>query len=341
MKPPDRPLGVAVVGLGVGEQHVRAYAASNVCRLNWLYDLDPAKAQRLAREFGNARVARSFDEITADRATDIVSIASYDDAHAAQVIAALQARKHVFVEKPLCRTDEELRAVFQAWESNGRPHLTSNLVLRGAPLYEWLQQRVAAGELGRIYAFDAEYLYGRLAKITQGWRGDVNHYSVMQGGGIHLVDLMLQLTNERPYAASAVGNRICTEGTRFSYPDYVAATYRFPSGLIGRVTANFGCVLHHQHVVRIFGTHATFFYDDAGARLYRFRDPGGPVERPEQPPQAAGKGVLIPRFIDAIRAGASSEPGAVSEFHLMSACLGADRALAEGREAAILPLDFK
>lgn len=341
MTPPNRSLGVAVVGLGVGEQHVRAYAASNLCRVNWLYDLDPARAQRLAHELGIGRVARSFDEIMADRETDIVSIASYDDAHAAQVIAALEARKHVFVEKPLCQTAEELRAVCKAWGLNDRPHLASNLVLRGAPLYEWVRQRIAAGDFGRIYAFDGEYLYGRLPKITEGWRGDVEHYSVMQGGGIHLVDLMLWLTNERPYATSAVGNRICTEDTRFSYPDYVAATYRFPSGLIGRVTANFGCVLHHQHVVRVFGTQATFLYDDSGARVYRFRDPGGPVERPELPAQAAHKGVLIPRFVDTIQEGASSEPGARWEFDLMQTCLSADRALAEGRDVPLFPLDFK
>jgi predicted dehydrogenase len=322
--------------LGVGEQHARAYVASDFCRINWLYDLDPKKAERLVEEFDVGRVAHSFDEILADPETDIVSIASYDDAHAAQVMAALQARKHVFVEKPLCRTAEELRDVYKAWDSNGRPHLVSNLVLRGAPLFEWLRQRIAAGDFGRIYAFDGEYLYGRLPKITEGWRGDVTDYSVMLGGGIHLVDLMLWLTNEHPCATSAVGNRISTEGTRFSYPDYVAATYRFPSGLIGRITANFGSVIHHQHVIRIFGTNATFVYDDAGARIYRFRDPGGPVERPQLSAQPPHKGILIPRFVDAIQEGASSEPGATWEFDLISTCLSADRALAEE-----LPLDFK
>src|SRR5262249_50292734 len=148
-----------------------------------------------------------------------------------------------------------------------------NLVLRAAPLYCWLRDTIAAGELGELYAFDGDYLYGRLEKITDGWRGEVDGYSVLQGGGVHLVDLMLWLTGQRPATVNAVGNRIATRGTRFRYDDFVAATYRFESGLIGRITANFGCVHRHQHVVRVFGTKGTFIHDDRGARLHSTREP--------------------------------------------------------------------
>src|SRR5437879_8574199 len=94
----------------------------------------------------------------------------------------------------------------------------------------------------------------------------------MQGGGVHLVDLMLWLTGQRPRSVTAVGNRICTEGTAFHYHDYVSATFTFASGLVGRITANFGCVHRHQHVLRVFGTKGTFIYDDMGPRLYNSRD---------------------------------------------------------------------
>jgi predicted dehydrogenase len=67
-------------------------------------------------------------------------------------------------------------------------------VLRAAPLYLWLQQEVKRGSFGEIYAFNGDYLYGRLHKITMGWRKEVSNYSVMLGGGIHLVDLMVWLT---------------------------------------------------------------------------------------------------------------------------------------------------
>ena len=43
-----------------------------------------------------------------------------------------------------------------------------------------------------------DYLYGRLQKITDDWRSRVADYSVMLGGGVHMVDLMLWLTGQRP-----------------------------------------------------------------------------------------------------------------------------------------------
>jgi predicted dehydrogenase len=208
------PLGVAVVGLGVGEAHARAYAALERCDVRWLYDLDESRAHALQRALGRGRVARSFAEILDDRDVGLVSIASYDDAHCDQVVRALGAGKHVFVEKPLSRTIEELRQVKQAWQRAGR-HLASNLILRAAPLYGWLRRAIDEGELGTLYAFDGDYLYGRIHKITDGWRGEVPDYSVMHGGGVHLVDLMLWLTGERPTRVAAAGNRIATTGTTF------------------------------------------------------------------------------------------------------------------------------
>ena len=74
---------------------------------------------------------------------------------------------------------------------------------------------------------------------------------MLQGGGVHLVDLMLWLTGQRPAVVAAVGAAVATRGTAYRYNDFVAATYRFESGLIGRITANFGCVHPHQHVLRV------------------------------------------------------------------------------------------
>ena len=311
-------MNAAVVGLGVGEQHARAYGAA----LRWVCDLDAAKARRLADEL-NVGVA-TFDQILRDPQTHVVSIASYDDVHAAQIVEALRAGKQVFAEKPLCRTRAELDAIRAV--SNGR-RLGCNLVLRAAPLYRWLRGAIAAGELGTIYAFDGDYLFGRIEKITHGWRKDVVDYSVMQGGGVHLVDLMLWLTDQRPARVIAAGNRIATTGTAFRYNDFAAATFTFAGGLIGRITANFGSVHRHQHVVRVFGTKATFLYDDQGARLCVSRD--GTIKRIDLAPEPPTKGALIPEFL----AGGGAETR--HEFDVVLACLAADEALAAGASVEV------
>lgn len=319
-----RSLGVAVIGLGVGEQHALAYRRSG-CALRRLFDLDAARADAAVARLEAAGSAASLREILDDPAIDVVSIASFDDAHFAQVVASLDAGKHVFVEKPLCRSIDELRETRRAWEASGRC-LSSNLVLRAAPLYRWLKAEIEAGAFGELYAFDGDYLYGRIEKITSGWRKDVPDYSVLEGGGVHLVDLMLWLSGQRPDAVSGVGNRICTRGTSFRYEDFAAATFTFPSGFVGRVTANFGCVHRHQHALRIFGTKATFIYDDAGPRLHTSRSPDVPTRVIELDPLPATKGELIPSFVEAVVSGTPMEPDTQHEFDVISACAAAKHA---------------
>lgn len=329
-------LGAAVVGLGVGEAHARTLASDPRCRLVAVCDHDREKAGALGKSLGGAKAA-SFEAILADPAVSLVSIASFDDDHFAQAKAALEAGKHVFVEKPLCRSFDELRALTEARRARGL-HLRSNLVLRAAPLWRWLLEAAAAGELGELYAMDGDYLFGRLEKMTDGWRKDVPDYSVMQGGGVHLVDLMLGLAGQRPTSVSASSSRIAAAGTAFRYDDYSAAEWRFPSGLVGRVTANFGCVHRHQHAVRVFGTKATFIYDDMGARLHVSRDPVVPARRIDLAAKPADKGVLLPDLISAIVSGADPAPAAQREFDLIAACLAADAARGLDRRVTLEPI---
>jgi predicted dehydrogenase len=327
-------LRVGVIGLGVGEQHVRAFGADPSCAVVALCDLDEERLSAARVRWPDARTTTDAAEVLEDPEIDAVSIASYDDAHYAQVVAALRAGKHVFVEKPLCRSRVELAEIARLWREREATVLASNLVLRAAPVYAWLRAQREELALGRVYAFDGDYLYGRLHKITDGWRGDVEDYSVLLGGGVHLVDLMLWITGERPSAVSAAGNRISTEGTAFRYLDFAAATFEFPSGLIGRITANFGSVQPHRHVVRVFGTAATAIVDDAGPRLYRSRDPAKPPQKLDLDNLPASKGALIPSFVERIaRDGSAAETQ--HEFDVISACLAADGALGKGEKVDI------
>lgn len=329
----DGKLGVAVVGMGIGRQHAIAYKADPACRLVKLFDLDTARSRAVANELGlpTDAAAETFEQILASPQVDIVSIASYDDAHFGQVLAAIGAGKHVFVEKPLCGTLDEARQVKKALAGQkGSVRLGCNLVLRAAPLYVWLRQQILAGEFGDIYAFDAEYLYGRLHKITDGWRKDVKDYSVMYGGGIHMLDLMLWLTGLKPASVFAAGNRICSGGTAFAYDDFSAATFMTAGGgPVARITANFGCVHEHQHVLRIYGTKRTFLYDDAGPRTHSGRDGQDKVAKIDLAPLPASKGQLIPDFVRSIRQGGGEDANLL--FDGISLAAAADLSLKSGK----------
>lgn len=324
-------LGVAVVGLGVGEQHARAFAALPHCRVRWLLDLDRSRAERLAGNLPGSSVAPDYAFLLEQKDVQVISIASFDDAHAKQAAAALAAGKHVFVEKPLCRSRRELAEIKRLWSAaGGRLRLGSNLVLRTAPLYRWLKNSLARNTLGEIYAVDGDYLYGRLHKITEGWRRNVEDYSVMQGGGLHMIDLLLWLTGQRPVSVTAAGNRIASGDSGFRYDDFRAAALRFESGMVGRITANYGCVHGHHHVLRIFGTAATFIYDDSGARLHETRDPGARPRAIADAPLPASKGDLIPAFVESIVTGNDFSKETQSIFDGISVALACDRAAASG-----------
>ena len=322
-----KTLRVGVIGLGVGEQHALGFARTEGCKVVALCDLSAEKLEKVGARVPKARATGQPDDVLDDPDIDVVSLASYDDAHAGQVLKALRAGKHVFVEKPLCRTPDELRAIKEAWgRHGGKVKLTSNLVLRATPLYRWLRRRLAAGDFGEVYAFDGDYLYGRLHKITDGWRRDVPDYSVVAGGGVHMIDLLVWLTGQRPSAVRAVGNRVCTRDTAFHYDDYAAVTMEFPSGMIARVTANFGCVHRHQHVMRVFGTRGTFLYDDAGPRCHASRDPAlaaAPVALPTLP---ASKADLIPDFVRAVLDDEDLGAETQSHFDVLSVVAACDAA---------------
>lgn len=323
------PLGFGVVGLGVGKQHVYAIAVNNDCSLKAVHDLDASLATHTAAELSGVRVANRFQDILDDPEIDAVVIASYDQDHFGQVVAALEAKKHVFVEKPLCRSLEELSAIKELLsETKGQLVLWSNLILRAAPLYRWLRKEIMSGALGSLYAFDGDYLYGRLEKITTGWRSAVDDYSVIAGGGVHLVDLVLWMTGERPITVTAVSNGISTEGTAFRPDDFMAATLEFPSGMIARVTANFGCVHRHQHAIRVFGTKATFLNDDKGARLHISRDPNTEVQEITLAALAGHKGDLITEFVADIAARKTDGSDTTQQMFLdaISVCVAIDRA---------------
>lgn len=265
----------------------------------------------------------------------IVSIATYDSQHAKQVCDALSAHKHVFVEKPLCRTRRELTKIRKAWALK-KLALMANLVLRAAPLYRKIKQIIHAGRLGKIYAMDGDYLYGRIHKITGGWRSRDKTYSVTAGGGVHLLDLMLGFADEKPTYVSAVGNRICTQGSRFRRNDFVSAVFQFPSGIVARLTANFGCMHPHQHSLRIFGTRGTLLVDDIGARWHRSRRPTAKPIWLKANRLPSSKGALIPEFVSLIRAGGGvRKKAAEREFSLAACLVAADQALKTGEKQRI------
>lgn len=324
-------LRAGVIGLGVGEQHIHGYCSATDVDLVALCDLDPEKRAMAAAKYPQCALYETAEALIAAPDVDVVSIASFDHHHAAQIVQALNLGKHVFCEKPLCTNEAELRAIRAALARNSGTRLSTNTILRISPRFRDLRHRIQRNELGRLYYVEADYNYGRLYKLHQGWRGSIPDYSVMLGGGIHMVDLLLWLSGRRVIEVNAYGNKICSAGYRFTTPDMVVAILRFDDGMLGKVTANFGCVYPHFHKLSVYGTEATFENGQNSASLYKLRENDiSKARRVDTVYPGIEKGDLIPGFIDAVRSMGSADIGEAEVFATMEVCLAIDRSLHEG-----------
>ena len=212
-----RVIGTAAEIDHLGAQHAEAWARHPDCRVVALCDFNAERLDVVGSRYPEARrFERDADLLSAD--IEAVSIASYDSHHFEHVRTALERGLHVFVEKPLCRSEDEAAVLRALHTANPGLRPSSNLPLRRSPRFLELREQIRAGKLGRLYYAELDYEYGRLWKLTEGWRGREPEYSVMLGGGVHLIDLLLWLTGSSVTRVSAsVGNRIVSEGTPFRY----------------------------------------------------------------------------------------------------------------------------
>jgi predicted dehydrogenase len=325
-------LRAGVIGLGVGEQHVRGYDAHPDCEVVAVCDIDAARLE----PYAHLRTTTDPAELLADPDVDVVSVASYDDAHFEQIRLALEHGKHVFAEKPLVLYEAEAVEVARLLAERPELVLSTNVPLRRSPRFVALRERIRAGELGTVFLMEGDYDYGRRHKLTDGWRGRIPYYSVFLGGGIHMVDLLLWLTGDRvTEVVSAQGNRIATAQSAFSHYDCVMATMRTESGALMKVNANLGSISPHFHAVRVFGTDGTFVNGLPDGVLHR---PGGVSEPVTEDYPGVGKDVLIGSFLDAILTGAPAEVTAADVFSTLSVCMAVERALETGETVGVVDL---
>ena len=331
-------LRAAIIGLGVGRQHIRAYEEHPACRVRTLCDISPAKRDEVSQQYPDYEVTADPIEVLTDPAIDIVSIASYDDAHAEQIVLALEHGKHVFAEKPLCLDIKELRRIRSVLKQRPQQRLSCNLILRRSPRFQLVRQMIRDGRMGRLFHVEGEYNYGRLHKLTNGWRGRIPDYSVVLGGAVHLVDQLLWLTGQRVVQVAAFSNGIATDSSSFPGHDMVAALLRFESGMTGTVTANFGCVRPHGHGLTICGTEATFVNGDPHGRLYTSRDAASDPQVISAAHPGAEKGDLIANFLNTILGIAEPEITHDEMFQTMCVCFAIQRAQ---REQQVVEVEYE
>lgn len=323
-----------IVGLGVGEQHIAGYRAHPAAEVVALCDFDPARRAEASTRYPGLDIYEDARDLLARDDIDVVSVASWDDAHYEQIRLALESGKHVFGEKPLCLHEHEARELATLMRDRPELRVSQNVPLRMSPRFAELRADIAGGAYGELFHLEGDYDYGRRHKLTDGWRGRIDWYSVVLGGAIHLVDLILWLTGDRVVEATAVGNGIATRGTAFRHDDLVVALLQLESGATAKVSANLGCVSPHFHGLRVYGTKATFVNGIPDAIVHR-------PDRSETVSTAypgVHKGDLIHSFVEAIVNGGEPLVTETEVFDVLAVCFAIERSRREGRSVAVEPL---
>jgi len=180
-------LGVGIIGCGlIGAKRA---AALGTARLVACADLDAARATDLARRVPGA-VAEPVDRLLTRADVDVVIVATTNESLAKVSVAALEAGKHVLVEKPAARTVAELDGIAQAAARAKRlVHVGFNH--RYHPALQKARELVDAGSLGPMMFIRGRYGHGGRVGYDREWRAD----PARSGGGelidqgVHLIDL--------------------------------------------------------------------------------------------------------------------------------------------------------
>lgn len=271
-------LKAAVIGVGgISHEHITAYQKNPNVELYAFCDINEERLYQKAEKYGVAKERCFTDKdemLAALPEIDIVSVTTWNSAHAECTIAALNAGKDVICEKPMAMNAEEARRMKEAADKNGRL-LQIGFVRRYGNDCKVVKDFIDAGSFGDIYYAKATYL--RRNGNPGGWFGDKSR----SGGGplidlgVHVIDLVRYLLGKpqpvsvygatfqklynRPtvksqkgyMAADAKQNDIC------DVEDLASAMIRFDNGAVLSIEASFSLnIKKPEGDIQLFGTKA-------------------------------------------------------------------------------------
>ncbi len=199
---------IGVVGYGAwGRVHAGVIGRIAGLSLGGVVCGNAASAEDAARDLPGVPVHRSVDALLADPAIDLVDIVSPNHLHADTAIRALDAGRHVLLEKPMATTLADAERVVAAVERSGR-YCDSVLQLRASRQWARVRSLIAEGALGRMRAAN----FTLFRRPFRGGAGDWRFKSAEVGSWIleepiHYIDLLLWYFRERglPVEVSASG----------------------------------------------------------------------------------------------------------------------------------------
>jgi predicted dehydrogenase/threonine dehydrogenase-like Zn-dependent dehydrogenase len=230
-QPQAGKVAVALVGAGniARWAHMPNLKKLQDVTLRAVYSANGVRGKNYALRFGAAFACSDYEEILRDPKIDVVLIASRNQEHASQCVAALRAGKHVFVEKPMALTEQECQQVCEAVAQTGK-RLTVGFNRRFAPLYVELKEQVRRRTAPAIVncVVNSPGISGSY------WMADPARGGAILGEACHFVDLLYWLLESEPVSVSAY-SLPASRGEPIGENNLVAS-FSFADGSIGNLT---------------------------------------------------------------------------------------------------------
>ncbi|MBN1417437.1 MAG: Gfo/Idh/MocA family oxidoreductase [Planctomycetes bacterium] len=253
---------VSIIGPGwVAGAYCEAFRRRGDVRVRHVVGRTLARARAFAEAQGlDCRTHARIEPALADPEVDIAAILTPHNLHARQAIAAARAGKHIIIEKPVCLTLRDLRAM-RAAVRRARVRTIVGFVLRWNPLVRIIRRSIDEGNLGDLIFAEVDYLHGIVGKpYTKPW-----HTTRREGGtslllaGCHAVDTLRYLIGKRAVEVSAVE---AGRTEALAYPSTQIALIRFEDGTMGKVASCLESRMPYRFNIEVFGTRGTFRNQD-------------------------------------------------------------------------------
>ena len=177
-----------------------------------LADINPDALTATAEEFGIAAECcyNSAEELLEkDRLADILIIATHDDCHVSQAVAALEKGYHLLLEKPIATSEEDCRKVLEAQRKSGKRVVICH-VLRYAHFYAKIKQLINEGVVGDIVTVNAIervcYWHQAHSFVRGNWRNKAESAPMILAKSCHDMDIISYIVGKHCKSVSSYGS---------------------------------------------------------------------------------------------------------------------------------------
>jgi UDP-N-acetylglucosamine 3-dehydrogenase len=220
-----KKLGVAVVGTGFwGKNHARVYRELQETDLIAVCDIDAERAKSVATQFG-AKPYTSVRKMLGNTDIEAVSVCTWSTSLAKVATEAVEAGKHVLVEKPMAANVRQAKRLLDAVRRR-KVHLTVGFLMRFIPGLQQIKKAVEEKTIGELVCATAK-------RVSQ-WPERIGDIGVVKDTAIHDIDVMLYLFNKNPTAVYAKAGSMRYK----KFEDYAQIMLTFEGGKTAFIESN-------------------------------------------------------------------------------------------------------